>query len=292
MKKRKEAWGFISLGVVAILCVAAFLSSYPSSVSQYGLSLYQVLLAGVLLTSIVGLVALGLHILRTTSDSQHQMDFMCQMTHELQTPVANIRLAADMLVSPAVMQSSDKLRKYVRIIKEESQHMQWHIENVLNIAQAESNSLKLNLETTPLNDLVSSVVERYHGIVKAEYRAQQALAKVDRLHLINVLHNLMENAIKYSPENPDIQVYTYDQDGNYIIAVRDNGVGIPPEEKGKIFQKFYRIARTSGSAKGFGLGLSYVQQIVSAHQWRLELDSELGKGTEFRVAIPQYKTNS
>ncbi|WP_207506077.1 sensor histidine kinase [Telluribacter humicola] len=292
MKIRKEAWGFISLGVVAILCVVAFLSSYPSSISRSDFTDYQVLLVGLLLFSIVGLVALGLYALRSTSNSQHQMDFMCQMTHELQTPVANIRLAADMLVSPVVMQTPDKLKKYVRIIKEESQRMQWHIENVLNIAQAESSTLKLNLETTPLNDLVYSVVERYNGAVKAEYRAQQSLARVDRLHLINVLHNLMENAIKYSPENPDIKVCTYDKDGNYVIAVRDNGIGIPPEEKGKIFQKFYRIGRTRGSVKGFGLGLSYVQQIVNAHRWQLELDSELGKGSEFRVAIPQYKTNS
>ncbi|WP_247235263.1 sensor histidine kinase KdpD [Telluribacter sp. SYSU D00476] len=288
MKLRKEAWGFISLGVVAILCVVAFLSGISSPDSQSNLSDYQVLLVGLLLISILGMAALGLYTLRSNSYSQHQMDFMYQMTHELQTPVANIRLAADMLVSPPVMQNPDKLKKYVRIIKEESQRMQWHIENVLNIAQADANSLKLNLETTPLNDLVDSVVERYNGLVKAECHAQQALAKVDRHHLINVLHNLMENAIKYSPENPDIKVYTYDQDGNYVIAVRDNGVGIPPEEKGKIFQKFYRIGRTS-SVKGFGLGLSYVQQIVNAHQWQLELDSEVGKGSEFRVAIPQYQ---
>ncbi|HEV7347536.1 HAMP domain-containing sensor histidine kinase [Telluribacter sp.] len=287
MKLRKEAWGFICLGVVAIFCAVALLNSFLSPFSSTNLPVAEILVWCLLLASILGMVLLGLHVLKAKDSSRDQMDFVYQMTHELQTPVASIRLAADMLVAPVVIETPEKLHKYVRIIKEESQRMQWHIENVLNIAQAESHSLRLNLETTPLNDLVYSVVERYDGTIKADCRAQQSLVKVDRLHLINVLHNLLENALKYSPEQPVIYVTTYDQDGSYVIAVRDNGVGIAPEEKNKIFQKFYRIPGTSGSVKGFGLGLSYVQQIVNAHHWQLELDSTPGKGSEFRVSIPR-----
>ncbi|GAB2791103.1 hypothetical protein GCM10027275_40060 [Rhabdobacter roseus] len=287
MKKKRARWGFIGLGTLALLCATILSTSFAESFGPDAQIWWTGFLFGGLFTSIAGMVGLGWYTLEMNDSSRDQMDFMYKMTHELQTPVSSIRLAADMLVVPAVVSTPERLQKYVRIIKEEGQRMQSHVENVLNIAKAESKSLCLNLEATPLNDLVHSVAERYHGSIQADCRAQEPLVAADRLHFTNVLHNLFENAIKYSKGTPRVRVKTYDRADTYVVAVQDEGIGIPKEEQRRIFQKFYRAPGTNGSVKGFGLGLSYVQQIAQAHHWALELESEVGKGSEFRLIIPK-----
>ncbi len=218
--------------------------------------------------------------------SQNQMDFMQKMTHELQTPVSSIALAADMLANQAVLNNPERVRKYVKMIKEESNRMQWHIENVLHIAKADTQVLLLKLEKTPINDLILSILERYENQVKIDLNAPETLVSLDRQHFINVLHNLIDNALKYTPTNPVVVVSTSLRKNALIVSVRDNGIGIAKSEQQKIFNNFYRIQDNSSSIKGFGLGLSYVKQIANAHSWQLELTSSKGEGSEFRIVIP------
>jgi signal transduction histidine kinase len=288
MTKKKEIRVFMLLGVLTLLCTLGLLAVGGQPAQEpVANALPGLLLLVVLVTALVGC---GWKVLRSTTaapaaQSDEQMDFMYQMTHELQTPVSSIRLAADLLLSPAAEQEPGKRQKYLRVIQEECRRMQSQIENVLHIAQAEHHGLTLHPEPTPLNDLVQQVAQRYEGTLQADCQAQQAVARVDKAHLNQVLYNLLENAHKYSPDFPQIQLSTFNRNGSVVIAVRDNGVGIPAEEQQHIFRKFYRVPGNT-NVKGFGLGLSYVQNIAQAHQWQIELDSEVGKGSEFRLVIP------
>lgn len=276
---------FLLLGFFVLL-FALLLVVQLSVAIGVSLSGYVTVLYIGLVVSVLGMVLLAWRLLKVNDTSLDRMDFMYKMTHELQTPVSSIRLAADMLAVPVVIQTPERLNNYIRIIKEESQRMQAHVENVLNIAKAEGDLLILRQEIIPLNDLIYNVISRYNGAVKADCRAQDSLIYADRLHLTNILHNLFDNAIKYSVDAPDVMVKTLSTDASFIIAVKDKGIGIAPKDQQKIFTKFYRV-EGGENIKGFGLGLSYVQQIATAHQWQLELDSEPGKGSEFRVVIPR-----
>jgi two-component system, OmpR family, phosphate regulon sensor histidine kinase PhoR len=272
----------LSIGsVVMLLCDVA--SNFPDESTQAFVS--GLLVAGAILP-VVAMLVIAWQMTLSRDSSQSQMDFMYKMTHELQTPVSTISLASDMLNNPAVLSTPERLKKYVRMIREESNRMQWHIENVLHIAKAESEVLLLKLEKTPINDLILSILERYEGQVNANLNAPETLIALDKQHFINVLRNLIENALKYTPENPLILVSTYSRRDMLVVSVKDNGIGIAKNEQKKIFTNFYRIQDNSSNIKGFGLGLSYVQQIAKAHHWQLELVSNKGEGSDFRILIP------
>lgn len=287
MTTTRIKWGFVLLGVLAFFSSAALIINIPSWVAseQMRSLLSGVFVTGALLPVLV-MTVLGWKTTVSKDSSQHQMDFMYKMTHELQTPVSSISLAVDMLATPAVQSSPERIGKYVRMIKEESNRMQWHIDNVLHIAKAENQTLLLRTEKIQVNDLIEHVVERYGRNICMELTKDDATATVDRQHLTNVLRNLLDNALKYTPENPQIIVTTQRSEGTLTVSVRDNGIGIAEEEQKKIFDNFYRVPNNPTNVKGFGLGLSYVQQIARAHHWDLELTSQQGIGSEFKILIP------
>lgn len=287
MTTSRIKWSFVLLGLVAFFSAIALIVGVPSWMggvnSQF---FYSGAFAAGLLLSIVVMAILGWRSTVSKDSSQSQMDFMYKMTHELQTPVSSITLAADMLDKPSVADSPDRSAKYIRIVKEEGNRMQWHIDNVLHIAKAENRTLLLKPEKTPVDTLVSNLLSRYEGRVLAELKATEASVTVDRQHFSNVLYNLIDNALKYTPVNPQIWVTTRQIADKVVVSVRDNGIGIPKHEQKKIFNNFYRIQDNTANVKGFGLGLSYVQQIAQAHQWNLELDSQEGEGSDFRIVLP------
>ena len=167
--------------------------------------------------------------------------------------------------------------------------MQWHIDNEIHVAKAENQTLLLRLEKIQVNDLIVSVVERYGSSICMDLTKDDTTATVDQQHFTNVLRNLMDNAMKYTPEDPQIVVATQRAVGTLVVSVRDNGIGIAASDQKKIFDNFYRVPNNTSNVKGFGLGLSYVQQIANAHHWNLELTSQQGMGSEFKILIP---TNS
>ncbi|TDB62305.1 sensor histidine kinase [Arundinibacter roseus] len=292
MTTLRRRWSFIFFGILAILSfLLLFLiegSFWPENEQM------QAFLTGGLL--ITTLLSVGiLMILGWTATNGHetfksQMDFMYKMTHELQTPVSSIRLSAEMLDSDAVKTSSERSQRYVRIIREESARMQWHIDKVLHIARAENQTLSLTLEKICLDELILSLLDRYPETVRAEVQTGYTLVYADRQHLINVVHNLIENAIKYTPEAPQIIISTTHEDNKIALSVRDNGIGIDPDHQKLIFDTFYRVPDNVANVKGFGLGLSYVQQIVRAHHWQLELTSATGVGSTFTLILPVAST--
>lgn len=229
-------------------------------------------------------------ILRQRQLTEVQRDFINNMTHELQTPIATIRIAADVLNTPAIKEQPERLTKYTSIVKEEALRLQNQVETVLNMAKAEKNSLPLTIEWIDVHQIISSLANKYENNLTLHLNATEPYIHADRLHLSNAVSNLIDNAFKYTPQNPDIHLETITQNGNLIITVRDNGIGIAPEYHRKVFDKFYRVSTGNiHNVKGFGIGLSYVQQIVKAHQWKLDLKSEIGKGSEFKLKIPLKK---
>ncbi len=227
-------------------------------------------------------------ILRQKQLSEVQRDFINNMTHELQTPISTIRIAADVLKNPAIMAQPERHSRYVRIVEEEILRLQRQVEMVLNMAKAERNKLGLELEWLDAHELIQRIAQPYEDRITLDLRATAPYVQADRLHLGNLVSNLIDNALKYSPKNPEVTVRTFDEGTRLVLAVRDKGIGIAPEHQKKIFEKFYRVSEGNlHNVKGFGIGLSYVRQIVKAHRWKLHLTSEPGQGSEFLVAIPK-----
>lgn len=206
------------------------------------------------------------------------------IVHEFQTPIAAIRMATDILDSPI---GHNRTEKYVRIIREETERLQHQVETMLTLARADHNTLMLKPEPVLVHQLLHSVAERHGDYLCLHLSDEEPVLLADRLHLTNVLHNLLDNAIKYSAGKPEITVRAEMSSRGLSIAIADRGVGIATNLLPQIFQPFFRVHdRNQPNVKGFGLGLSYVQRIVQAHKWRIEVKSELGQGSEFMIRIP------
>jgi two-component system, OmpR family, phosphate regulon sensor histidine kinase PhoR len=251
-------------------------------------------LQGWIWSSVLVLIAVGFFsyalfvILRQKHLSEVQRDFINNMTHELQTPIATIRIAADVLNSPAILTQPDRLRRYARIVDEEIMRLQRQVEMVLNMAKAERNRLALEIEWLDAHELIERVARPYEERITIKLQASAPYIEADRLHFGNLINNLLDNALKYSPQNPQVTLCTYDEGNKLVVEVKDKGIGIAIEDQKKIFDKFYRVPSGNvHNVKGFGIGLSYVQQIVKAHRWKLQLTSEPGTGSKFTVYIPK-----
>lgn len=206
------------------------------------------------------------------------------IVHEFQTPIAAIRMATDILGSPV---GRNRTEKYFRIIREETERLQHDVETMLTLARADHNTLVLEPEPVLVHELLHSVAERHGDYLKLHMTGENPTLLADRLHLTNVLHNLLDNAIKYSVGEPTITVSAETSSRGLFISVGDRGIGIPTHLLPQIFQPFFRVHdRNQPSIKGFGLGLSYVQRIIQAHNWTIQVKSEPGQGSEFRIHIP------
>jgi two-component system, OmpR family, phosphate regulon sensor histidine kinase PhoR len=211
------------------------------------------------------------------------------IVHEFQTPISAIKMAADILATPFGKSSPERTTKYIHIIQEETERLQLQVDVMLSLARADRDRLTLNIDIVDLHSLIQSISERHGTYLTLHLRATDHLLQADRLHLTNVLHNLLDNAVKYSPGEPELTIYTDSEPaGGLVVGITDRGVGIPKHLQQKVFKPFFRVSdHDQLSVKGFGLGLSYVQRIIEAHQWQLELTSEVGEGSEFRIRLPK-----
>lgn len=226
-------------------------------------------------------------LIRRRQRSVVQTEVLHSIVHEFQTPITAIRMAADILDSPIARNQPERTEKYVRIIREETERLQHQVETMLTLARADRNTLMLNPEPVQLHQLLYSVAERHGEYLTLKLLSPDSHILADRLHLTNVLYNLLDNAVKYSSGEPKITLQTQSNTDGLTITVRDEGVGIPPKLIAQIFQPFFRVHdRNQPSVKGFGLGLSYVQRIIHSHGWTIWVKSEQGKGSEFMIHIP------
>lgn len=239
-------------------------------------------------------------IFRQKKLSEMKNDFINNMTHEFKTPIATISLASDSISSPMVINSPDKIRRFTDIIRQENKRMNNQVEKVLQMAQIDRQDFTLKLSDVNLHDVITNAVEyislqveKKDGTVTANLQATQPVIQGDLTHISNVINNLLDNANKYSPEKPEISVSTRNVNGGVEVNVSDKGIGMSKESRKHIFEKFYRVHTGNlHDVKGFGLGLSYVKVMMDAHKGRVDVKSELGKGSSFILFFPENAATS
>jgi two-component system, OmpR family, phosphate regulon sensor histidine kinase PhoR len=226
--------------------------------------------------------------------SEIKSDFINNMTHEFKTPLATISLAVDALKNEKVINDREKLSYFSGIIKEENKRLNKHVETILQAALLEKQEFQLDNKPMHANELIHTSLANFklqlqdkQATVKLFLDAKNDLISVDQNHFVNLLNNLIDNAIKYSKENLELQITTASTQKNMTIKIEDNGIGMNRESLKRVFEKFYR-AHTGNvhNVKGFGLGMSYVKTIIDAHKGNIKVESTLGKGTTFIVEMP------
>ncbi|MDX2305540.1 MAG: HAMP domain-containing sensor histidine kinase [Microscillaceae bacterium] len=225
--------------------------------------------------------------------SEVQRDFINNMTHEFKTPISTIAVSSDLLTNPKILDKPESLLKYANIIKSQNNRLKNQIEKVLQMAIMDQGKLKLNKETLDLHDLIRETVQNFNLkthpdlTLECQLDSPDSLIYADKVHLTNIIYNLLDNAIKYVDGPPKILIKTQAYKNQIILSIQDNGIGISKEHQKKIFDKFFRVPTGNvHNVKGFGLGLNYVKLIVRMHKWTVRLDSELGMGSTFHIYMP------
>lgn len=237
-------------------------------------------------------------VFRQKKVSEMKTDFINNMTHEFKTPIATISLASDSINNPIITKNPDKVKRFTNIIKQENQRMLAQVEKVLQMATIEKKDFELKISDVNIHELILQAAEHTNlkvksldGEVKVNLKLKDPVIEADHTHLTSIIHNLLDNAIKYSSEKPMITVTTAESNMGVKISIQDKGIGMTPESKKYIFDKFFRVhTGNRHDVKGFGLGLSYVKAMVDAHHGKIKVDSELGMGSTFTVFLPRiYK---
>ena len=274
-----------------------FVVRFPkrSSTIISNMSLTLIFTAISLLTVIFFIYSLTV-ILRQKRLSELQKDFINNMTHEFKTPISTIKIAGDVFASHPSVQTDARLSKYAQIVREQNNRLNSQVEKVLQITRIDGKTLDLNPEIINIHELLETIlpsmqvkIEGQNGSLEQQLMATQPYIKADTLHLTNILHNLLDNAIKYSKEGkPKVVVRTEDLGKILRLTIADEGIGIDKEHHKKVFFRFYRVPTGNiHNVKGFGLGLFYVKNIITAHGWTIDLTSEVGRGTTITVDMPK-----
>lgn len=233
-------------------------------------------------------------LLRQKKLSDMKSDFINNMTHEFKTPIATINLAADALANPKVQTDGGLISRYISIIKSENRRMNTQVEQVLQTAQLDRKEVQLQKSRVELAPIIEHAVELMQiqfdnrgSRVQMDLDSIHMILEGDEMHLANVFTNLLDNALKYSKETPEVLISSK-KIGNYaLISVQDKGIGMNRETKQRIFEKFYRVPTGNvHNIKGFGLGLSYVKAIVEAHNGVVSVETESGVGSTFHIKLP------
>ena len=226
--------------------------------------------------------------------SEIKTDFINNMTHEFKTPIATINLALDAIKNPKVIDDNEKVIRYLNMIKEENKRMHAQVENVLRISKLEKNELNISKDRVNLNDIIEDaithvelLVEDRQGYIKTSLDADMSSVLANETHFTNVIVNILDNAIKYSPEAPKIKVSTENVGTNILLKIKDHGSGMSKAAAKRVFEKFYRESMGDiHNVKGHGLGLAYVKRIVNDHQGHVSVESEKDNGSTFIIKLP------
>jgi two-component system phosphate regulon sensor histidine kinase PhoR len=221
-------------------------------------------------------------------------DLVNNLTHELKTPISTIALACEALNDPGLARTPEQQRSFVAMIRDENKRLGVLVESVLQSAVLDSGNMRLRIVDLDMHAMLTEVVrnasiqaERRGGHLRLDLRAELAHVRGDRIHLSNVFYNLVDNAVKYCEETPEVRIATESGTTGLTITVSDNGIGIAPGEHRKIFDRLYRVPTGNlHNVKGFGLGLSYVRTVVAKHGGTIRVESEPGKGSTFIINLP------
>ncbi|MBZ4044367.1 sensor histidine kinase [Flavobacterium hibisci] len=233
-------------------------------------------------------------LIRQKQISEIKTDFINNMTHEFKTPIATINLALDAIRNPKIIEDKEKVYRYLQMIRDENKRMHAQVENVLRISKLEKKELDITKEPTVIHDIIEDAIEHVNliledkqGTIVKHYNAARTTCLVNEVHFTNVLVNILENAIKYSPDIPEIEVFTENIKDMILIKIKDHGLGMSKVAQKRVFEKFYREHTGDlHNVKGHGLGLAYVKRIVEDHNGQVYVESEKGKGSTFIIKIP------
>lgn len=225
--------------------------------------------------------------------SQIRNDFINNMTHEFKTPIATINLALDALNNPKVKDNAEFLNRYLGMIRDENKRMHAQVENVLRISKMEKNELDLPKERVDLKEVVQDamnhlilIVENRGGYIKTHFDAKYNYVLANKSHMTNVVVNILDNAVKYSEDEPKIDIFTENVKNSILLKITDQGAGMNKTVVKRIFEKFYREHTGDiHNVKGHGLGLAYVKSILDDHDAQIYVESEKGKGTTFTIKL-------
>jgi two-component system phosphate regulon sensor histidine kinase PhoR len=248
--------------------------------------------SGFLLLVLIGFGFSVFYLYRQKFFNETQRDFVNNFTHEFKTPLAVIKIAADVLQQQNTMGKPEKLKNYAGIIRDQTSHLQSQVQRLLEIAYTDRSSLPLNKEKFDINELIREsindlqpLIEQKNAVVHTNFDGKTLVITADRSYLRLCLVNLIENAVKYAVD-PVIDISTKVEGSALLIAVKDNGIGIAEEHQKKIFERFYRV--TDGELhvnKGFGLGLNFVKKVIDTHHGKIDVNSALGKGSTFTIKL-------
>jgi len=240
--------------------------------SILGMGLLSILFTLVIVASYSGAIY---QLIKQKQISEIKSDFINNMTHEFKTPIATINLAVEAIKNPKTLEDNEKVRRYLQMIKDENKRMHAQVENVLRISKLEKNQLDISKERVDVHDIIQDaiahvelIVEDRGGYIKTHLESEQTDVLANEMHFTNVIVNVLDNAVKYSPNEPKIDVYTELVKNQIVIKVKDQGAGMSKAVLKKVFEKFYREHTGNiHNVKGHGLGLSYVKKIIRKYFW-------------------------
>lgn len=290
-----------TLSTSAVATTIPFGSTYSAVFSDYhGFLLKKILPQSLFSFFLLTLMGLAFGTIYQNLRRQHRLtelknDFISNVTHELKTPIATVSVAIEALQNFGVSQNPEQTKEYLEISKSELNRLALLVDKVLKMATFEQQGLSLSPETVDWSEIIRLVLnsmrlqfEKYGATVHFEKSGETFMLSADKIHLTNVVYNLLDNALKYTEAQPHISLLLKETDADIRLSVSDNGIGIPSEFQRKIFDKFFRVPTgDTHDVKGYGLGLSYVSSVVTQHRGRIEVESEVGKGSSFTIIIPK-----
>ena len=264
----------------------------PSEASKIS---YSLIITSVIIILIVAIFTFAISIiLRQKKLSEIRNDFINNMTHELKTPISTISISAEVLLRKDTFENSERIQQYAKIIRAENNRLEAQVEKVLQLAKLEKEQIQLNRSIINLHTIVKEVSETFEitikereGQLSLDLSASQQEIDADPIHITNVIASLLDNANKYSPDNPVITVWSRNDLNAIQLMIKDNGKGIPANDLKNVFEKFYRVPTGDvHDVKGFGLGLFYVRSILKAHTGTITVESKPMEGSTFTITLP------
>ncbi|MDG2330004.1 MAG: HAMP domain-containing sensor histidine kinase [Flavobacteriales bacterium] len=271
------------------------IESAPSKASEIS---YSLAITSIIIILIVAIFTYAISIiLRQKKLSVMRNDFINNMTHELKTPISTIHISSDVLLRTDIHKDPERIKRYAKIIKAENNRLEGQVEKVLQLAKLEKGEIQLNKSIINIHTVIKNIAETFEisiqdrkGKLHFELNAEHVEIEADPLHITNVIATILDNANKYSPEEPEISINTLSDKEKVIISIQDNGKGIKAEDLKHVFEKFYRVPTGNiHDVKGFGLGLFYVKSILKSHNGHITASSEPNIGSTFTITLPLIK---